>query len=699
MRTRQENWKDASIGNQNLCDVWLLSGRLSRLQKDEGGRVETSSDDALATADEALRLAELADDAHMRQNSHAYRGHVRALWGDVPAALVDFRVALKWQQKKVSNDWGLQWKEEPLFGNRGYWHTYLLARLGRDKEATQLTVANQEIAIERDFGHDIPKCQLIVSSLLIERSGSLSSADLWTQARGWALARDAKEVLCWSYLVEAQHALVHLSDHFAQRRRVAEETDHESETLRLCVSARDSIGNGLRIARDCGYGLYHIDLLLERARLHLLRGDAGAALDDIGVALDSGIPADEKTGQPELLAANAEECGYAWAIPAGLQLRAEALLLQAAQELESSRLGCLECGTSVVDEPDRSTCHTCRAGEGKSHQVSIWIATDDNVFLERESCSGIRHGLSQRFPEVDGWLAKWNRFQDWIAAEFAFSREDFLRIPIDAAASVLISGQMSDEVETIRGIYARMLNRAGRINEILPLIDQAKRLLHQALDLWQPLHDPEPERDDQNFKLNGKEYNYKAAETHRILTDLEDGVLTRYPLEPIAADDDSDQTRADARLEETEVKNMLTFDTFLSHNSKDKPDVKRLGEALKKRGMTVWLDEWELRPGLSWQDALEDIIANCKSAAVCVGNDGIGPWEDPEMKALLRRFVNEKKTGNIVPIIPALLPGAPDNIKLPLFLEEFTWVDLRDGLKKEGLDRLQWGITGVKPNP
>ena len=84
-------------------------------------------------------------------------------------------------------------------------------------------------------------------------------------------------------------------------------------------------------------------------------------------------------------------------------------------------------------------------------------------------------------------------------------------------------------------------------------------------------------------------------------------------------------------------------------------------------------------------DALEEIIANCKSPAVCVGDDGIGPWQDPEMKALLRRFVNEKKTGNIVPIIPVLLPGAPGDVKLPPFLEEFTWVDLRDGFVRKVL--------------
>ena len=142
---------------------------------------------------------------------------------------------------------------------------------------------------------------------------------------------------------------------------------------------------------------------------------------------------------------------------------------------------------------------------------------------------------------------------------------------------------------------------------------------------------------------------------------------------------------------------MTAFDVFLSHNSKDKLTVRRLGKALKKRGLSVWLDEWELQPGLTWMDALEEIIASCRSAIVCVGENGVGPWEVPEMQALLRRFVDEKKTGDPAPVIPVLLPGAPAEVKPPVFLGAYIWVDLRDGLKKQGLDRLEWGITGCKP--
>jgi proline dehydrogenase len=73
----------------------------------------------------------------------------------------------------------------------------------------------------------------------------------------------------------------------------------------------------------------------------------------------------------------------------------------------------------------------------------------------------------------------------------------------------------------------------------------------------------------------------------------------------------------------------LEFDVFLSHNSKDKPAIRELADALEDRGVRVWLDERELIPGRPWQEELEP--------------------------------------------------------KLPLFLQAFTWVDLRGGLTSAGL--------------
>lgn len=103
-----------------------------------------------------------------------------------------------------------------------------------------------------------------------------------------------------------------------------------------------------------------------------------------------------------------------------------------------------------------------------------------------------------------------------------------------------------------------------------------------------------------------------------------------------------------------------SFDVFLSHNSKDKPAVRELAEALRARGLKVWLDDWELIPGKPWQEALEEVIETAEASAVLVGKDGVGPWQNNEMRSCLSEFVDRK-----LPVIPVLLPSAPKVPKLP----------------------------------
>ena len=133
------------------------------------------------------------------------------------------------------------------------------------------------------------------------------------------------------------------------------------------------------------------------------------------------------------------------------------------------------------------------------------------------------------------------------------------------------------------------------------------------------------------------------------------------------------------------------FDVFLCHNIADKPAVKDIGLKLVDQGIVPWLDEWELRPGVPWQRLLEEQIARIKSAAVFVGQQGIGPWQRQELDGFLREFAKRN-----CPVIPVLLPGAPVQPSLPLFLMEMTWVDFRVS-QPDPLARLIWGITGKRP--
>lgn len=133
------------------------------------------------------------------------------------------------------------------------------------------------------------------------------------------------------------------------------------------------------------------------------------------------------------------------------------------------------------------------------------------------------------------------------------------------------------------------------------------------------------------------------------------------------------------------------YDVFLSHNSRDKRAVRRVAQLLSAHSLSVWLDEWELAPGTPWQSAIEDIIHIVPAALILVGNDGVGPWEEPEMRACLKQFVERRMV-----VIPVLLPSNAECPKLPLFLQDLTWVDMRKGLTQENLRRLVWGITGDK---
>jgi len=131
-----------------------------------------------------------------------------------------------------------------------------------------------------------------------------------------------------------------------------------------------------------------------------------------------------------------------------------------------------------------------------------------------------------------------------------------------------------------------------------------------------------------------------------------------------------------------------TFDVFLCYNAADRSQVRTIAERLKSKRVQPWFDEWELRPGLPWQPAVEAAIQHIGAAAVFVGTAGIGPWQYQEVRALLDEFARRGCA-----VIPVLLQNAPVKPGLPPFLSQMTWVDFRRS-EPDPLVRLVWGITG-----
>src|SRR5689334_14476518 len=138
------------------------------------------------------------------------------------------------------------------------------------------------------------------------------------------------------------------------------------------------------------------------------------------------------------------------------------------------------------------------------------------------------------------------------------------------------------------------------------------------------------------------------------------------------------------------------FNVFLSYSRDDAEAVTNIAETLKASGLSVWLDAWELRPGLPWMVGLEEGIERSHATAIFIGPKGMGKWETPEMRLSLDKQVKSNR-----PVIPVILPGCPADIEehLPGFLKSNTWVDFRrrDLDDEQAIKKLRWGITGVKP--
>ncbi len=114
------------------------------------------------------------------------------------------------------------------------------------------------------------------------------------------------------------------------------------------------------------------------------------------------------------------------------------------------------------------------------------------------------------------------------------------------------------------------------------------------------------------------------------------------------------------------------YDVFLCYHGQARPAVEDVARRLRLRGLSPWLDVWELRPGRPWKRFVEKQIQSIGAAAVFVGEEGLGPWQDLEIAALLHQFAERG-----CPVIPVILPKCRKIPKLPAFLESMTWVDLR----------------------
>lgn len=190
----------------------------------------------------------------------------------------------------------------------------------------------------------------------------------------------------------------------------------------------------------------------------------------------------------------------------------------------------------------------------------------------------------------------------------------------------------------------------------------------------------------QNAQFGGGFVNAETVHAHQIggninnyaqKTDLEAGTIKVY-----------------------ESKSMKAF---ISHSSIDKPFVERLATDLRTReGIDAWLDKWEIQPGDSIPQKLEEGLSSAGILILVLSPESVkSQWVSYEKDAWLTAQINEEVRARKESRTPSrrLIPVLYKNCEKPFFLQSFLHVSINDENYEDGFQQLVKGIRGESGKP
>ena len=115
----------------------------------------------------------------------------------------------------------------------------------------------------------------------------------------------------------------------------------------------------------------------------------------------------------------------------------------------------------------------------------------------------------------------------------------------------------------------------------------------------------------------------------------------------------------------------FAYDVFLSHNTKDKPRVRKLAERLRAEGLRVWFDDWVIRAGDAIYLTIEHGLEASRTLLLCMSPAAFGSdWVGLERETVLFRDPTNRECR----FIPVLLADC----NIPATLRRYKYVDYRD---------------------
>ncbi|MCC6589503.1 MAG: DUF4071 domain-containing protein [Bryobacterales bacterium] len=128
---------------------------------------------------------------------------------------------------------------------------------------------------------------------------------------------------------------------------------------------------------------------------------------------------------------------------------------------------------------------------------------------------------------------------------------------------------------------------------------------------------------------------------------------------------------------------------FISYRSKVRQWARDLADAMEHRGIEVWLDQEQIKPGDVLANTIQQGLTNARGAVALITKEWLdSPWCQEEANALLQRDVEDKNFR----LVPVLL----EDVKLPAMWAGRIWIDFRgqSGPKGAALERLLLALSG-----
>jgi hypothetical protein len=120
-------------------------------------------------------------------------------------------------------------------------------------------------------------------------------------------------------------------------------------------------------------------------------------------------------------------------------------------------------------------------------------------------------------------------------------------------------------------------------------------------------------------------------------------------------------------MQESLDANMPYIDVFLSYAHKDNHYRKQVQKALEKRGLSVWVDDRGISPGVSWQEAVQEAIDSACVVVVILSPDA---KESRYVNRELNYADNQKKR-----IFPILARGSSKNA-VPFIVSGIQFINM-----------------------